>query len=144
MNDDSNSASKVLSKVSPKSFSKIRSKISPLKKPSQSVIIYYFCTHFDQVIKTLRKSEFRWKRANAEHGIPDHSFSTDTTIHKIKPVLTLNKPIYVGFTALELSKWLMYDFHDKFIKKEFDANLLFTDTGSLTYEFKSEDVYEEF
>ena len=65
-------------------------------------------------------------------------------MHKIKPVLTLNKPIYVGFTALELSKWLMYDFHDKFIKKEFDANLLFTDTGSFTYEFKSEDVYEEF
>ena len=25
-------------------------------------------------------------------------------IHEIKPVLTLNKPIYVGFTVLELSK----------------------------------------
>ena len=65
-------------------------------------------------------------------------------IHEIKPVLTLNKPIYVGFTALELSKWLMYDFHYNFIKKHFDAELLFTDTDSLTYEIKSEDVYEEF
>ena len=27
------------------------------------------------------------------------------TIYEIKPVLTLNKSIYVGFTALELSKW---------------------------------------
>ena len=26
-------------------------------------------------------------------------------IHEIKPVLTLNKPIYVGFTVLELCKW---------------------------------------
>ena len=67
------------------------------------------------------------------------------TIHEIKPVLTLNKPIYVGFIVLELSKWLMYDFHYHFIKKNFDANLLFTDTDSLTYEIKSKDgVYEEF
>ena len=28
-------------------------------------------------------------------------------IHEIKPVLTLSKPIYVGFTVHELSKWLM-------------------------------------
>ena len=38
----------------------------------------------------------------------------------------------------------MYDFHYNFIKKHFDAELLFTDTDSLTYEIKSEDVYEEF
>ena len=38
----------------------------------------------------------------------------------------------------------MYDFHYNFIRKNFDAELLFTDTDSLTYEIKSEDVYEEF
>ena len=30
------------------------------------------------------------------------------------------------------------------IKRRFDTELLFTDTDSLTYEIKSEDVYEEF
>ena len=65
-------------------------------------------------------------------------------IHEIKPVLILNKPIYVGFTVLDLSKWLMYDFHYNFIKKNFSAKLLFTDTDSLTYEIKSENVYKEF
>ena len=65
-------------------------------------------------------------------------------IHEIKPVWTLNKPIYVGFIVLELNKWLMYDFCYIFFKKRFDAELLFTDTDSLTFEIKSEDVYEEY
>ena len=58
------------------------------------------------------------------------------TIHQIKPVLTLNKLTYIGFTVLELSKWLMYDLH-------FDAELLFTNTDSLTCEIKSKDIYEK-
>ena len=35
-------------------------------------------------------------------------------------------------------------FHYNFIKKHFDAELLFTDTNSLTYQIKSKDAYEEF
>ena len=66
------------------------------------------------------------------------------TIHEIKPVLTLNKPIYVGFSILNLSKYLMYEFHYKYIKSKYSANLLFTDTDSLVYEIKTEDVYEDF
>ena len=48
------------------------------------------------------------------------------------------------FIVLELRKWLMYDFYYRFIKKHFDAELLSTDTDSLTYKIKSEDDYEEF
>ena len=43
-----------------------------------------------------------------------------------------------------LSKWKTDDFHYNFIKKNFDAELLFTDTDSLAYDIKSENVYEEF
>ena len=38
----------------------------------------------------------------------------------------------------------MHDFHYNFIKKHFHAELLFTDTDSLTYERESDDVYGEF
>ena len=63
--------------------------------------------------------------------------------HEIKPILMLKKPIYVGFAALELSKWLTYDFHYNFVKNILMLNCCLL-AESLTYEIKSEDVYEEF
>ena len=74
------------------------------------------------------------------HKIFDKNY---VAIHEIKPVLTFNKPIYVGFTVLEINKWLMHDFHYNFIKK-IDAKLLLTDTDSLTHKIKSEDDYDIF
>ena len=50
-------------------------------------------------------------------------------IDEIQPVLTLNTPIY--------------EFHYKYIKSKFDANLLFTDPDSLVLKLR-EDAYEDF
>ena len=38
----------------------------------------------------------------------------------------------------------MYEFHYKDIKSKFDTSLLSTNTDSLAYEIKTEDVYEDF
>ena len=37
----------------------------------------------------------------------------------------------------------MYNIHYKYIKRKFNANLLFADTESLVYEIKTDDVYED-
>ena len=48
-------------------------------------------------------------------------------VHMAKPLLVLNRPIQVGFTILDLSKYLMYDFHyNKWIKQYPNSTLLFT------------------
>ena len=48
-----------------------------------------------------------------------------TAIHEVKPVLILNKPIYVGFTVVELNKWLTCDFHYNLIKNILMLNYYF-------------------
>ena len=58
------------------------------------------------------KKDFLKYTSRPTHKIFDKNYAA---IHEIKPVLTINKPICVGFTVLELSKWLMYDFHYSFI-----------------------------
>ena len=61
--------------------------------------------------------------------------------------LELNRPIYVGFTVLELSKLHMYDFHYNHMKVKYphadQLKLLFTDTDSLAYAVQTENIYED-
>ena len=79
---------------------------------------------YDKTIANLRKRinfillnneknslKYTTRPTHVTHKVFDRNY---VAIHEIKPVLTLNKPIYVGFTVIELNKWLMYDFHHKF------------------------------
>ena len=65
-------------------------------------------------------------------------------VHMAKPLLVLDRPIQVGFAILDLSKYLMYDFHyNKWLKRFPNSTLLFTDTDSLAYEVVGQDIYTE-
>jgi hypothetical protein len=66
-------------------------------------------------------------------------------VDRIRAKMTLNKPIYIGFTVLDVSKLLLFDFHYNVIAKRYDKNarLLFTDTDSLYYHLITDDVYRD-
>ena len=73
------------------------------------------------------------------HKMFDNNF---VAIHKNKFALKLDKPPYIGMCILELSKVLMYESYYDYIKNKYGnkSKLLFTDTDSLMYEIKIEDV----
>lgn len=65
---------------------------------------------------------------------------------KNKKEVVLDKPVFIGATVLDLSKHLMYDFHYGYMKPKYNdkCKLLFTDTDSLCYHIKTNDVYKDF
>ena len=67
------------------------------------------------------------------------------SVHMKKTSLTMNKPVYLGMSILDLSKNIMFDFHYNYIKPKYGnkAKLLFTDTDSFLYEIQTEDFYKD-
>jgi hypothetical protein len=62
-----------------------------------------------------------------------------------KTSVSLNKPVYTGFSVLELSKLIMFEFWYTCIKPLYGekAKLLYTDTDSLVIWIETEDVYAD-
>jgi len=62
-----------------------------------------------------------------------------------KQMITLNKPISVGFTILEISKLIMYRFFYEYLKPKYGDKykLLFMDTDSLCCHIETEDLYAD-
>lgn len=66
-------------------------------------------------------------------------------VHIQKQKVRLNKPMYLGQTILDQSKLLMYNFHYNFMLKKVEReniDLLFTDTDSLCYHIRNQDIFE--
>ena len=75
------------------------------------------------IVRLVNKAEDFLKYTSKQTCITHKIFGKDyAAIQEIKPVLILYKPIYIGFTVLDLSKWKMYDFHYNFIEKTLMLN----------------------
>ncbi|XP_075225352.1 uncharacterized protein LOC142333778 [Lycorma delicatula] len=62
-----------------------------------------------------------------------------------KTEIFLNRPIYIGFTVLDISKMIMYEFHYDYMVEKYghNINLLMTDTDSLMYHIVTDNVYND-
>ena len=61
-----------------------------------------------------------------------------------KTEILMNKPVCLGLSILELSKILMYDFQDDYVKPKYSekAKLCYMDTDSLIVYIKTDDIYK--
>ena len=65
-------------------------------------------------------------------------------VELVKPVVVLDKPIYVGVTVLDSSKLIMSGFWYDVIKPMFpNCTLCFTDTDSLLIDVPTDDLYRD-
>ena len=110
-----------------------------------------FCKTMENIrnrvdIRLVTREKDLKKLINKPQFVHRNIFSENLiAVHLRKSKIYYNKPIYLGMSILDLSKTLMYDFHYKHIKDKYNENaeLLFTDTDSLMYEIKTEDVYKD-
>ena len=59
--------------------------------------------------------------------------------------IKMNKPLYLGLPILEISKTLMYEFLDDYIKPKYEQNskLCYIGTDSFIINIKTEDFYKD-
>lgn len=104
-------------------------------------------------IKLVTKWSYKYgKRICARNLISKPNFTSGTVfdenlvaLQMSKLKVVYNKPIYIGFCVLELSKTLMYDFHYNYMKKKYCDRLYlnYTDTDSLMYSILTQDFYAD-
>lgn len=103
-------------------------------------------------IKLLNKWENRGKRRGANYWIAKPNFHSCQVFNENLIAVQMkhtkifyHKPIFVGFSILDISKTLMHDFYYNFIKSKFPgelSKLCYMNTDSLTSHIQSNNVYE--
>ncbi|UYV67415.1 hypothetical protein LAZ67_5000504 [Cordylochernes scorpioides] len=91
---------------------------------------------YDKIEREIAKPTFKNRTIFTEKMV---------ALHMTKEKLKFDKPIYVGMSILDLSKYFMHDFHYNVMKKKYGDNIevCYTDTDSFVYNIKCEDFYKD-
>ncbi|XP_042895725.2 uncharacterized protein [Parasteatoda tepidariorum] len=94
------------------------------------------CCNAKKAQKLIAKPNFKGRTIFEENLV---------AIHMNKNKVLFDKPIYVGMSILDLSKYLMYDFHYDVMKPKYNENitLLYQDTDSYIYDIRTSDFYND-
>ena len=111
---------------------------------------------FGKTMQNVRKerkldivdSEYKAKKLIAQTSFKNCTKFRDDliAIERRKTALYFDKPIYAGFSILELSKEFMYGFHYQYVKQKYpgeNSQLCFTDTDSFLYKVETDDMYAD-
>ena len=109
---------------------------------------------FGKIMENVRKhrdiilvtTERRWSYLVSEPNYDTIKFFTEhlLAIEMKETEILMNKPVYLGFPILELSKILMYRLWYDYLKPKYGkkAKLCYTDTDSFIVYIKTDDVYK--
>ena len=104
----------------------------------------YIRNHKDMKLVTSDKRYLKYvMKANFKNG---HPFSKHLSAVEIgKREITMNKPVYLRQAILDLSKTLMYEFHDSYMRSKYGSKfkLYYMDTDRFVYEIENEDFYRD-
>ena len=88
----------------------------------------------DEILKWTEKPEYQSSKIISEDLV---------TLCLQQSEIIWDKPTIVVACILGLAKKFMFEFHYKVMKKNFDCNLLYSDTDSFVYEVRSRDFFAD-
>ena len=97
-------------------------------------------------IKLVTTDKRRSKLVSEPNYHTINYISEDLSIIEInKTTVKMNKPIYLGLSMLEISKFLVYEFWYNYMKPKYgnDVKLCYMDTDSFIMNIKTEDFYKD-
>ena len=106
---------------------------------------------FGKTMENFRKKLARRERGRnyllSEPNFYTRKFFTEKllAIEMKKTETLLNKPVYLGFSILELSKILIYEFWYDYVKPKYGekSKLAYMDTDSFIVYKKKDDIYKD-